>query len=170
MDETKKKKSFRLSADDIAYLEKVAKDYQGNTTKALEAIINKVRQMEDKVNQTSDTSGDKVSTVSDNRGTMGDNFSVATIPADVLETLQGQLAIKDDQIAALNQALLKAQDSNTELTKSLQAAQTLNAMDKPQTQPAAILEQSNETTPKADPPIGDMTFRQVWKLWRNARK
>lgn len=158
-----KQTAFRLGLNTLEQLEFLRIElHKKDRTDTIKAVI---QETYDRYTLT-----DTVTTDGDTDGNTTDNPEYISIPTSLLDTLNEQLAVKDGQIAALNQTLIKAQDSNTELTRSLQAAQTLNAMDKPQTQPAAILEQSNETGPTAQPPIGNMTFRQMFSHWREARK
>lgn len=150
----KEKKSFRLEAETIAYLEEYAKANDETLTQALERIVDRVRQLSDKNSELSDTCP-----TPENPEPIGESvpLSVIEILTDQLTIKDQQLATKDEQIAALNQALLNAQDQG-------KAAQLLQAAEKA----PALLDQPTETP--ADPPIGEMTFRQLFRTWRKARK
>lgn len=162
---TKEKKSFRLSADNIAYLEKYASEHGITLTEALEQVLDNARRLTDETT-------DKTEKPSDTWKTAKDASSMVSIPSDVLEDYRTQLAVKDEQIATLSQSLLSTQETSRELTRSLQAAQTLNAMDK---EPAR-LEQSPEAPATEDSRqtavrhLEDMSFTQMFRQWRNARK
>lgn len=148
MVETKVKKSFRLSRQSVVYLETYAEEHNETLTDALEHVLEWAQ-------RSADSTGDNSAETTDRR---------ETVPVSVIEALTNQLDAKDHQIEGLTQALLNAQ-------KQGHNAQVLNAMDKE----PALLEQRTESTatgPTESPtaPLGDMTFRQLFKAWRKQRK
>lgn len=155
MVETKVKKSFRLSQQSVAYLETYAKEHNETLTDALEHVLEWAR-------RSTDNTGDKNTETADNSTETTDKRE--TVPVSVIEALTNQLDAKDHQIEGLMQALLRAQEQGHN-------AQVLNAMDKG----PALLEKQTESTATGSTenpvtPLGDMTFRQLFKAWRKSRK
>lgn len=155
-----KQTAFRLGADTLEQLEFLRIELKKkDRTDTIKAVIQEVYDRY--------TLSDTVTTDSYTPDTNTENSP--TRPTDsptlleaVIDTLKDQLTVKDQQIERLSQALLNAQDQG-------KAAQALNAMDKAPALPVIAGGQAEQPTP-ADPPIGEMTFRQLFRTWRKARK
>lgn len=161
---TKIKKSYRLDSELVEKLQARADKEKKSATETLEDAITLYLNM-------SDTDSAKSPTGPTNSPTLLET---------VIDTLKDQLTVKDQQITTLSKELENALGQNREqsatiaqlgenASKALLQSQTLNAADKTPALPVIAGQQAEQPTPD-DPPIGEMTFRQLFKTWRKARK